>query len=194
MEELAIDRCFKHNDGEVVSTQLHHFADASQQGYGAVTYLRIKNSQGDVKCSFVMGKSRLAPIKSVTIPRMGLSAAVTATKLNKICQGELGLPVEDTLFWTDSTCVLKYLENQDKRFQTFVANRIATIQEASSPTQWRYVSTLQNPTDDASRGVGYMYMVQNFCNNQLILLGHDDQMISISQRSRDQERICNVCE
>ncbi len=153
LEELAIDRCFKPNDEEVVSTQLHHFADASQEGYGAVTYLRIENKQGEVKCSFVMGKSRLAPIKSVTIPRMELSAAVMAVKLDKMCQAELSLPVDETLFWTDSTCVLKYLENEDKRFQTFVANRIAVIREASSLEQWHYVNTDDNSADDASRGV-----------------------------------------
>ena len=51
------------------------------------------------------------------------------------------------------TCVLRYIENEDKRFQTFVANRIATIHEASSPDQWRYVNTQLNPADDASRGV-----------------------------------------
>jgi ribonuclease HI len=132
LEELEIDRCFKPNDEEVVSSQLHHFADAFEEGYGAVTYLRIENKPEEVKYSFAMGKSRLAPIKSVTIPRMELSAAVTAVKLlNKMCQVELSLPVEETLFWTDSTCVLKYLENEEKRFQTFVANRINVIREAS---------------------------------------------------------------
>ena len=153
LEELAIDRCFKLNDEEVMSSQLHHFADASQEGYGAVTYLRIENSRGAVKCSFVMGKSRIAPMKSVTIPRMELSAAVTAVKLNNACQVELTLPIEETRFWTDSTCVLKYLKNEDKRFQTFVANRISVIRETSSLEQWHYVNTDDNPADDASRGV-----------------------------------------
>ena len=155
LEELAIDRCFKLNDEEVMSSQLHHFADASQQGYGAVTYLRIQNKQ-EVKCSFVMGKSRIAPMTSVTIPRMEPSAAVTTVKLNKVCQVELNLPVEETRFWTDSTCVLKYLGNEDKRYQTFVANRISVIREVSSAEQWHYVNTDDNPADNASRGVaGY---------------------------------------
>ena len=154
LEELEIDRCFKPNDEEVVSSQLHHFADAFEEGYGAVTYLRIENKPEEVKYSFAMGKSRLAPIKSVTIPRMELSAAVTAVKLlNKMCQVELSLPVEETLFWTDSTCVLKYLENEEKRFQTFVANRISVIREASPLEQWHYVNTDDNPTYDASREV-----------------------------------------
>ncbi|XP_028413086.1 uncharacterized protein LOC114535945 [Dendronephthya gigantea] len=70
-----------------------------------------------------------------------------------MCQAELSLPVDETLFWTDSTCVLKYLENEEKRFQTFVANRISVIREASSLEQWHYVRTNDNPADDASRGV-----------------------------------------
>ena len=150
LEQVAIDRCFKPpNFGEVSSTQLHHFSDVSQQGYGAVTYLRITDRSGNTKCSFVMGKSRLAPMKSVTVPIMELSAAVVATRLDTMSRKELSLPISESFFWTDSTCVLRYIEDEDKRFQTFVANRIATIHEASSPDQWRYV----NPADDASRGV-----------------------------------------
>lgn len=100
-----------------------------------------------------MGKSRVAPIKPVTIPRLELSAAVVSTKLDKMSRNELSLPVDQSFFWTDSTCVLRYIENTNKRFQTFVANRIATIHDASTPTQWNYVDTLSNPADDASRGV-----------------------------------------
>ena len=154
LEQLKIERCFKSPDlGEIASCQLHHFSDASQQAYGAVTYLRITDHDGNVNCLFVTGKSRLAPIKPVTIPRMELSAAVVATRLEKISRGELSLPINQSFFWTDSTCVLRYLENQDRRFQTFVANRVATIHDASSPSQWRYVNTQCNPADDASRGV-----------------------------------------
>ena len=94
LEQVAIDRCFKPpNFGEVSSTQLHHFSDASQQGYGAVTYLRITDRSGNTKCSFVMGKSRLAPMKSVSFPRMELSAAVVATRLDTMSRNELSLPI-----------------------------------------------------------------------------------------------------
>ena len=154
LETLAIERCFKPSTmQEITSTQLHHFSDASQQGYGAVSYLRVADVAGNVKCSFVMGKSRLAPIKPITIPRMELSAAVVSTKLDKMVRNELSLPISESFFWTDSTCVLRYIGNTNKRFQTFVANRIATIHDASSPTQWNYVDTHTNPADDASRGV-----------------------------------------
>ena len=154
LEQLAIDRCFKSSEmKEITSVQLHHFSDASQQGYGAVSYIRIADNSGKTKCSFVMGKSRLAPIKLVTIPRMELSAAVVSTKLERMLRNELSISIDQSFFWTDSTCVLRYIENKDKRFQTFVANRIATIHDASSPEQWNYVDTDSNPADEASRGV-----------------------------------------
>lgn len=99
------------------------------------------------------GQIETAPIKPVTIPRMELSAAVVATKLDSISRQELSLSIDQSFFWSGTTCVLRYIENQDKRLQTFVENRVATIHNASSPSQWRYVNTQLNPGDDASRGV-----------------------------------------
>ena len=136
-----------------MSSQLHNFSDASGEGYGAVTYLRVVNEAGNVHCAFLMGKSRQTPQKSVTIPRLELSAAVVATRLNKMMQHELDVALEEEFFWTDSTCVLSYITNKEKRFQTFVANRITTIHEGSRPDQWNYVDTDSNPADDASRGL-----------------------------------------
>ena len=154
LEKVVINRCLKPaHFGKITSCQIHNFSDALQVGYGAVTYLRLADHQGNVSCSFVMGKARLAPLKSITVPRMELSAAVLATRLDKITREELSLPVDQSFFWTDSTCVLRYIENDTKRFQTFVANRVAAIRDSSSPSQWNYVDTASNPADEASRGV-----------------------------------------
>lgn len=90
LQLFSVDRCFQRKDfGDVVSRQLHTFSDASPRGYRAVTYLRIVNSSGDVHCSFLIGKSRQTPKKSVTIPRLELSSAVVATRLNLVMQHEL---------------------------------------------------------------------------------------------------------
>lgn len=154
LEQFAVERCLRpKNFGRIVSSQLHNFSDASGEGYGAVTYLRVVNEAGNVHCAFLMGKSRQTPQKSVTIPRLELSAAVVATRLNKMMQHELDVALEEEFFWTDSTCVLSYITNKEKRFQTFVANRITTIHEGSRPDQWNYVDTDSNPADDASRGL-----------------------------------------
>lgn len=106
-----------------------------------------------MKCSFVMGKSRLLPIKPMTIPRIELSAAAIALRLDRISQAELTLLISESFFWTDSSCLLRYIENKEKRFQTFVANRIATIHEASTLPQWNYVNNTQSNPADASRVV-----------------------------------------
>ena len=74
---------------------------------------------------------------------------------------EIGMPVDRSIFWMDSTCVLGYLANDDRRFHTFVANRLAAIHEATSPGQWKHVGTKQNPADDASRGLSAEALLKN---------------------------------
>ena len=91
-----------------------------------------------------MGMSRQTHQKSVSIPRLELSAAVVATRSHRMMQHELDVAEDEEFFWTDSMCVLYYIENNEKRFQTFVANRITTIHEESRPDQWSYVDTGPN--------------------------------------------------
>ena len=69
LRTISVPRCFKPPGfGMVQSVQLHHFCDASEFGYGAVTYLRIVDDKDAVHCSFVLGKSRVTPLKAVSIP------------------------------------------------------------------------------------------------------------------------------
>ena len=154
LEQFQIPRCFKPQEFSAVKRcELHNFSDASSRGYGAVSYLRQINTVGQVHCFLITAKSRLAPLKAMTIPRMELSAAVLATRLDRIIKQEVTLSIDQSTFWTDSTCVLRYIENKDKRFQTFVANRISAILDQSTATQWRHVDSIQNPADEASRGM-----------------------------------------
>ncbi|KAL4009002.1 hypothetical protein ACER0C_002854 [Sarotherodon galilaeus] len=154
LNNISIGRCLKPPDfGETITAQLHHFADASEKGYGAVTYLLLHNSCSQTHSSFIMGKSRVAPLKPVTIPRMELTAAVVAVRMDRMWRRELRLPLLNSVFWTDSTAVLKYINNETSRFLVFVANRVSEILKASSASQWRYVNTTHNPADLASRGM-----------------------------------------
>ena len=98
-------------------------------GYGAVTYLRLTDSYGNISCTLLTSKSRVVPLKQITIPRLELSAASIAIRLDKKMKRELELPIDDSVFWTDSTSVLKYIKNEDKTFHTFVANRVALIRD-----------------------------------------------------------------
>lgn len=117
--------------GTVRTAELHQFCDASESGYRTVRYLRLTNFEGAVHLSFVLGKSRITPLKQITIPRLELAAATLAVKVDRMLQSELQIKLENSTFWTDSTSVLKYIYNQTKRFHTYVANRIAVIHNLS---------------------------------------------------------------
>ena len=154
LEQVNLPRCFKPKGvGDLTDIQLHHFSDASEVGYGAASYLRLKDDAGHIHCSLVFAKSRVAPLKTITIPRMELTAASVSAKLHKFLKEQLDLPIHRSVFWTDSTIVLQYLRNEAKRFQIFVANRLAIIHDVSSSRQWRHVDSQSNPADLASRGL-----------------------------------------
>ena len=128
LEEFSVNRYFKLSGlGDASSCELHHFSDASQVGYGAVTYLRLVNESGQIHCTFVMSKARVVPLKRITIPRLELSVATVSVRLDKTVKRELELAVDQSFFWTDSTSVLKYVTNSHTRFRTFVANRSMTV-------------------------------------------------------------------
>ncbi|XP_064621732.1 uncharacterized protein LOC135484315 [Lineus longissimus] len=154
LENFSVPRCLRSEDQDtVVHNQLHHFSDASEGGFGATSYLRQEDIYGRVHCALVMTKAKLTPLKTTTIPRLELTAAVEAVKLDKLLRSELEIPLCESVFWTDSMIVLYYIRNKTKRYQTFVANRVAKIHESTVPTQWRHVPTDQNPADDVSRGM-----------------------------------------
>ncbi len=149
LSALTIPRCLRSTSTScLLPTQLHHFSDASELAYGAVSYIRI----GDT-CRLVMSKARLAPIKPVSIPRLELLAAVVATELDQHIKRHLEIPIERTFFWTDSTIVLQYINNKHCRFKTFVANRTSKIHKRSEPSQWKHIDSASNPADDVSRGM-----------------------------------------
>ena len=108
-----------------------------------------------------MAKSRVTPLKPVTVPRLELTAAVVSTKISSLLQKELNYQDMQEFFWTDSRVVLGYISNEARRFHTFVANRVQAIRDHASPKQWRYVDTKDNPADDASRGLGANELIRS---------------------------------
>ena len=103
LEQVNLPRCFKPKGfGDLTDIQLHHFSDASEVGYRAASYLRLKDDAGRIHCSLVFAKSRVAPLKTITIPRMELTAASVSAKLHKFLEEQLDLPIHRSVFWTDS--------------------------------------------------------------------------------------------
>ncbi len=154
LSSVKIPRCYVPSEfKDVQQYELHHFADASASGYGACSYLRTVTKSGEVHCTLVMGKARVAPTKVTTIPRLELSAAVVATRMGDLLKRELELDGICEYYWTDSKVVLGYINNDARRFHVFVANRIQQIRTSTEPSQWRYVASNLNPADHASRGL-----------------------------------------
>lgn len=114
--DFKVDRCLNPTGlDQLTNIQLHHFADASTLGYGTVTYLRMETNK-DVHVSFLLSKSRVAPLKHVTIPRLELTAALLAARVDKMLRAEIQFPLLNSVFWTDSTSVLKYINNEENAF------------------------------------------------------------------------------
>ena len=81
LEELLVSHCYKPTDfAPVASAELHNFSDTSIQGYGQCSYLRLKNEEGQIHCSFLMRKARVAPLQPITVPRLELTPAVVSVK------------------------------------------------------------------------------------------------------------------
>ncbi len=153
LTQVQIPRCFRPPDMEEVNSyELHHFSDGSTSGYGQCSYLRLIRKD-KVHCSLVAGKSRVAPTKLVTIPRLELTAAYVSALMSHTLKEELKLPIEKEYFWTDSQVVLSYINNDARRFHVFVANRLTKIHQLTDAKQWHYVPTKENPADHASRGL-----------------------------------------
>ena len=150
--EVYFPRCVIPEGFEEGVVELHHFCDASSVGYGACSYVRVINRHGQVSVSLLLSKARVAPVKSTTIPRLELSAAVVGAQLDQIVRRELGVHFLESSFWSDSQICLHYIRNEAKRYKTFVANRVASIRDQTTPDQWRYIPTKLNPADVLSRG------------------------------------------
>ena len=113
LEGYHVNRCFVPDFGEIKTSELHHFADASQEGSGCVSYIRLVNHIGQVHCAFVTGEAIVAPIKTMTIPRLELQAAVLAVKINKAIARELTLKVDDTGLTLGWPCATSETKQED---------------------------------------------------------------------------------
>ena len=130
--------------------EVHVFVDASKDAIGHVMYL--KSIMGDeINVTFLSAGSRVAPRAAANIPRLELCAAVEGSHCASKIISELEFKPEKVVYYSDSTIVLGYLSNEEKRFSRYVTNRINVIRKLTSVSEWVYVRTHDNPADIASR-------------------------------------------
>ncbi|XP_011169928.2 uncharacterized protein LOC105202933 [Solenopsis invicta] len=151
LNELRIPRLIISKKNESV-IQLHGFCDASQKAYGACVYIRERDKQGNIKVTLICSKSRVAPMKILSLPRLELCGAVLLVNLMSRVLGSLKFELEQRFYWTDSKIVLAWIGSLSRRWHVFVANRVSEIHSNSSPSQWKHVGSKDNPADLISRG------------------------------------------
>lgn len=148
--------------GPNVSIQIHGFCDASMKAYGATIYIRTVNYRtNNINSGLLVSKSRVAPLKTLSIPRLELCAAELLSKLVANVLSTCGLHQAECYMWSDSMVVLHWLKKSPHELKTFVANRIANIQTISQATWWAHVSTSDNPADLLSRGTSPDEIIAN---------------------------------
>jgi hypothetical protein len=140
LNQLEIPRQVTSNQNPI-GFELHGFCDASERAYGACIYIRSLNTATPHQTRLLCAKSRVAPLKTITLPRLELCGALLLSKLIASLRQSLNLPIAKTCCWTDSQIVL-----------SFVANRVSEIQVLTKNCVWSYVNTKDNPADIISRG------------------------------------------
>ena len=141
------------------SFELHAFSDASKSCYGACVYLRSASKDGSIQSTLIFSKSRTAPTKEITIPRLELLGALIATRILHFVSTEIGMEPLKTFLWIDSKCVLYWIKSK-RTLPVFVHRRISEIRR-SSVQEFRFVPTKDNPADMITRGQPAEALSQN---------------------------------
>ncbi|XP_039451578.1 uncharacterized protein LOC120430530 [Culex pipiens pallens] len=152
LEKVSVPRCFRQEISAKpeVDVQLHCFVDASENGMSANVYLRFEE-EGKVECAMLCAKTRVAPLKFLSIPRLELMAAVIGVRLVNSLASQLTIPISKLYFWSVSRNVLAWLRSDHRRYSPFVAARVSEILETTEECDWRWVPTKLNVADEGTK-------------------------------------------
>lgn len=152
LDQIRIPRCYfaQHSTKDIVSLQLHVYVDASEEAYACVGYLRAVFPE-EIKVALVGAKSKVAPLKAHSIPRLELMAAVIGVRLAKsICNGHT-LRIDKVFFWSDSKTVLAWINSDHRNYRQFVACRVGEILSKSKAEEWHWIPSKKNVADEATK-------------------------------------------
>ncbi|XP_058456830.1 uncharacterized protein LOC131434192 [Malaya genurostris] len=152
VETVSVNRCYRRliSSNKQTNIQMHTFVDASETSFAAVVYLRFEEN-GYVECTLIGAKTRVAPLKYISIPRLELQAAVIGSRLASSIVSALSIKIDRRYFWTDSRDVMCWLASDHRRYSQFVACRVSEILENTDLAEWSWLSTKENVADEATK-------------------------------------------
>ena len=190
LEELSLIDCYRiprcYFLPQPIDVQLHGFSDASGRAYAAVVYIRSTYSDGQVNVRLVGSKSRVAPIKRQTIPRLELLGALILARLvNKLKSIGTEFP---TVLWTDSMTALCWIKNE-RVWKQYVGQRVDEIRRLTPKDSWRHCPGEVNPADLPSRGLSAKELSASntWWNGPSFLYSPSDQWPETSQPAQIEE-------
>ncbi|GFW63369.1 uncharacterized protein TNCV_400351 [Trichonephila clavipes] len=145
LKEVTVPRYIVINE----TSELHIFVDASKSSYDACVFVRTV-VENDVKVTLLRSKARVAPLKSLTIPRLELMSCCIGARLANSIIRALNLPGIKIIYWSDSEVALWWIREQ-RNWSVFVANRVKEIRELTQFQSWRHVLSNMSIADLLSR-------------------------------------------
>nr|XP_034195185.1 uncharacterized protein LOC117611359 [Osmia lignaria] len=159
LDTLKIPRWTFASSEPSTQMELHGFCDASQRAYAAAVYLRVNNN-GLVTTSLLVAKTKVAPVKTITIPKLELCGATLLSKL--LIRVKEGINMSGpTIAWTDSSVTLHWIRGHASQWKPFVAHRVSDIQHEIPADNWRHIRSPDNPADLATRGMSPAELVDS---------------------------------
>lgn len=138
---------------QYVNLELHGFSDASEIAYGACIYVHFISQDGEYSTRLLCSKSRIAPLKSLSLLRLELCASLLLAQLVDKIVKCLTCKINSIYYWTDSTIVLSWIHSCSQVWNSFIANCVGEIQQLTAVQDWHHISSEDNPADPLSRGV-----------------------------------------
>ena len=162
LDLIKVDRCVRESEEQIeTNISIHSYSDASEVAYGAAVYLAVQYQNGDISSKLVIGKTIVAPLAVVSIPRLELMAATLSLHLANTVAEVYKIDPMKVNYWTDIMNVLWWVRNHSRKFKPFVANRISEIQSLPSPEKWNHVKTKENQVDLLSREMSVKGLTQS---------------------------------
>jgi len=192
---------------EAVAEEFHllGFSDASERAFAAVVYIAAMNNSSTV-VSLVTSKTRVSPSKQQSLPRLELCGAVLLAELMDAVSKALKIKFKSKRYWSDSTITLAWIKCEPTRWKTYVANRVAKIQQLTNPKEWNFVPGTDNPADCASRGISPADLIDHplwwsepkFIQNQVDLMQYNELPLEIhydceaNKESKQVKKVCHI--